>query len=65
MLADGDEFLFFIDVYNHKGVDPRVGDLSSEYVNELTAKQKGSTVQLTGLEHCDSPQAGGYCTKLE
>lgn len=63
VLGDGSEFLFFIDVYNHKGDEPRVGDLGSEYVNELTAKEK-ATVLLTGLELCGSPESGGYCTSV-
>ena len=62
ILADGDEFLFFIDIHNHEGDEPRVGDLGSEYVNELAAGGKGATVKLTGLEHCDSPDSGGFCT---
>lgn len=39
----------------------RVGDLMTEVVNELNPGQKFITLEVTGLESCESKGRGGFC----
>jgi hypothetical protein len=54
--------LLSVTVLNHPGNDTRVGDLTSEYRNEVSAAGESLTVKVSGLEPCDAPGAGGFCT---
>ena len=38
-----------------------VGDLMSEFVNEVTPPASDVIVEVQGLESCDAPNAGGFC----
>ncbi len=62
VFADRSKLLLFVSVLNHPGNDRRVGDLMSEYRNEVTAAGDSLTVKVSGLESCDAPGAGGFCT---
>lgn len=60
--AGPSKLLLSVTVMNHPGNDTRVGDLTSEYRNEVTAAGESLTVKVSGLEACDAPGAGGFCT---
>ena len=54
---------YFIDVeaFSGAGDEPVVGDLISEYYTPVPSPGAAVEVRVTGLEPCDSPDAGGYC----
>ncbi len=54
-----------VDIYNHEGVEPRVGDLVNEYLNTIDGPTSDLNILVTGLEHCDASNAGGFCTRNE
>ncbi len=56
----GDYFLD-VEVFSGAGDEPVVGDLVSEYYTPVPSPGAAVEVQVTGLEPCDSPAAGGYC----
>jgi len=57
-----DQLAVSIDVFNHAGRDARVGDLLGEYLNSIDGPTNEMQITVTGLEHCDSPNSGGFCT---
>ncbi len=54
-----------VDVFNHEGTDGRVGDLIDEYLDEVDGVTEDFDILVGGLEHCDDPNAGGFCTTEE
>jgi len=56
------ELFISVNVYNHSGANPRVGDLVNESFNSVEGPSSELDIQVSGLEHCDSPNAGGFCT---
>ena len=52
-------------IFNHAGDDVRVGDLISEYSNGIEGPTQGMEILVSGSEHCDDPNAGGFCTTNE
>jgi hypothetical protein len=54
-----------VNVYNHAGDSPRVGDLVSEYQNEIDGPTSDLEILVSGVEHCDDPNAGGLCSNAE
>ena len=63
--ADGGGYDVEVNVYNHEGDEYRVADLIDEYHDEVDGPTEGLEIVVTGLEHCDEPYAGGYCTTVE
>ncbi len=61
VLGDGDAFLVSVEVYNHAGDKSVVGDLVSEYQNQIKGQTRDMTILVSGLEACDASNAGGYC----
>lgn len=49
-------------VYNHSGNEVAVGDLVSEIITEVQADSRNIEVQVFGMEDCNAPNAGGFCT---
>lgn len=62
VFAGPSKLLLSVTILNHAGNDTRVGDLTSEYRNEVNAAGDSLTVKVSGLEPCDAPGAGGFCT---
>lgn len=56
-----DKLLLGVDVYNHAGTDLVVGDLVSEYSNDLEVPGLDVDILVGGLESCGAPNAGGFC----
>jgi hypothetical protein len=57
--------LLSINIYNHAGEDGAVGDLVSEYSNRFTEATDDAVIVVSGLESCDDPDAGGFCTSAQ
>jgi len=56
------ELFISVNVYNHTGFDARVGDLVNEFFNSVDGPSRDLDILVSGLEHCDSPNSGGFCT---
>ena len=56
------EIAVSVDIFNHERNDPRVGDLTSEFLNSIDGATSNLEILVSGLEDCDSPEAGGFCT---
>ena len=61
----GGEFVVQVAIYNHAGTQGRVGDLINEVTHPFEGPTQDMVVEVFGLEHCDDPNAGGFCTTLE
>ena len=61
---EGDYFLQ-ASVLMSAGDEHYVGDLLNEVYTPVYAPGTRVQVEVTGLEHCDSPGAGGFCTTKE
>lgn len=59
------ELIIDMEIFNHAGDDVRVGDLVSEYLNTIDGPAQGVEIVVSGIEHCDDPNAGGFCTTNE
>ena len=53
-----------VQVQSRAGDENRVGDLVSEMHYGVSSQTAGLTVEVTGLEACDSQGAGGFCTTI-
>ncbi len=51
-----------VEVISDGGDEPKVGDLVSEYRIDIVPPVTGLAIEVTGLESCSSPDAGGFCT---
>ncbi|HRI69832.1 MAG TPA: hypothetical protein PK156_36635 [Polyangium sp.] len=51
-----------ISVYNHADATIHIGDLLDEYANDIDGPTQGLSIKVSGVEDCNSPNAGGYCT---
>jgi len=61
MMRQGELFIS-VNIYNHAGYEPKVGDLLSEHFNSLDGPSHELSILVSGLEHCSAPNAGGFCT---
>src|SRR5262249_20376584 len=61
LFADKGTVLVEAAVYNHADTTAQVGDLVTESRYELRAPARNYVVNVSGLESCKSPNAGGYC----
>lgn len=52
-------------IFSRAGVDARVGDLISERAYPVEGPTSGMQILVSGLEHCDAENAGGFCTSNE
>jgi hypothetical protein len=50
-----------VDIFNHAGAVVAVGDLGNEGRNEAVPGTENMKITVSGLEPCDSPDAGGFC----
>ncbi|MCX6117665.1 MAG: hypothetical protein NT027_09000 [Proteobacteria bacterium] len=55
-------YLIAVQVFNHEGSAPFEGDLISESSNKVEGAGFRMDVSVSGLESCESPNAGGFCT---
>jgi len=60
-MRQGDLFIA-VEVFNQAGINARVGDLVSESANVIEGPSSELEIIVSGLEDCDSPDAGGFCT---
>jgi hypothetical protein len=49
-----------VDIKQHTSTNT-VGDLISEYLNEVKPPANDVIIEVQGLESCDAPNAGGFC----
>lgn len=61
----GPHYSLYVKVFKGPGYNSYVGDLVNEESNFVSQDDVLDTVviQVTGLEHCDSINAGGFCTE--
>lgn len=57
---EGDYFLD-VEVFSGAGNEAVVGDLINEFYTPVPGPGAEVKVKVTGLEACDSPDAGGFC----
>ena len=51
-----------VEVISDGGDQAKVGDLINEYRIDITPPVTGLAIEVTGLESCSDPDAGGFCT---
>ncbi len=60
-LIDQDMYSAQATVFQNEGNLTTMGDLMSEYIIPIKRNAKKVIVEVTGLEDCKAPNAGGYC----
>ena len=53
------------EVFAHPGSDAVVGDLVSEIMTSIASSDTNVEIKVFGIEPCDAPNAGGFCTTRE
>ena len=51
-----------VEVISDGGDEVKVGDLVNEYRIDIAPPVTGLAIEVTGLESCSAPSAGGFCT---
>ncbi|RKZ93270.1 MAG: hypothetical protein DRR19_01630 [Candidatus Parabeggiatoa sp. nov. 1] len=62
MPRNDEQLLISVNIYNHEGTEGAVGDLIDEYRNMVEPRTEEVKIIVSGLESCDDPNAGGFCT---
>lgn len=59
---DSGYYLLSAKVYKHSGDEVYVGDLVSEIQTEVDPNDSNIEIKVFGMEDCDAPYRGGFCT---
>ncbi len=58
---DYEGYYIFATVYNHVGDESEAGDLITETFTSISPYIGNVKIEVSGLEPCNSPNAGGFC----